>query len=212
MIVGLEAERRVMKNVYGLPAPKVAVIPLGLTDAFLKAGRPTRTADHLICTGRIDPVKNSLALAKLARQTHVPIQFVGKPHDERSDYWMEFQSLIDNKLVKHQPHVSTEPEMVELLRSARGYVLMSRFENWSLAAHEAAACGLPVLLPDQPWSRERFGGEASYWPHGGFGSLAGALREFYERCPGFGPPRIKFYSWLEVAVILKKVYEELLSE
>jgi glycosyltransferase involved in cell wall biosynthesis len=47
--------------------------------------------------------------------------------------------------------------MIGLLQRARGFVLNSRFENWSLAAHEAAACGLPLLLPDLPWSREQFG-------------------------------------------------------
>ena len=53
--------------------------------------------------------------------------------------------------------------MVALLQASRGFVLMSQFENWCLSAHEAVACGLPVLVPDQNWSRERFGNAARYF-------------------------------------------------
>jgi glycosyltransferase involved in cell wall biosynthesis len=85
------------------------------------------------------------------------VLFVGKPFAAGDSYWEQFRQLVDNKYVRHQPHVASEQEMIGLLQRARGFVLNSRFENWSLAAHEAAACDLPLLLPDLPWSREQFG-------------------------------------------------------
>jgi glycosyltransferase involved in cell wall biosynthesis len=211
VIVGLHAERRILEELYGVSPPSVQVVPLGLTDTFLHAGPAERKEDPLICTGRIAPSKNSVELASLAQAARVPVLFVGKPADVRSEYWEQFGQLIDGQFVKHHPHVTEEKEMVALLQRARGYVLMSKFENWCLAAHEAAACGQPLLLPDQPWSRERFGNQASYWPKKGRGMAKAALQQFYELCPGLPPPKIELHSWPQVAEILKKIYEQMLG-
>jgi glycosyltransferase involved in cell wall biosynthesis len=165
----------------------------------------------LICTGTIGPSKNSGELARIAWAAGTPLLFVGKPFDFNSAYWREFEPLIDGKIVKHHGHVGDQAELIKLLQAARGYVLMSRYENWSLAAHEAAACGLPVILPDQRWARERFGECASYWPQKGGDAAVAVLRRFYEACPNLPAPGIKQYSWVEVAEQLRGVYSQMLA-
>jgi glycosyltransferase involved in cell wall biosynthesis len=211
MIVGLEAERRVLEKVYGIKKERTSVVPLGLAESFLKSGLPPRTEGHLICTGTIGPSKNSIELAQLAIAAQVPILFVGKPFDFTGTYWEQFRKLIDGKIVKHHPHVGAERELIDLLQRARGFVLMSRYENWSLAAHEAAGCGLPLLVPDQPWSRERFGDQASYFPKKGDSSAAAALRKFYDACPAMPSPKPKLYSWEDAARILRDIYTKMLN-
>lgn len=212
MIVGLEAERDLLLDVYGVAAEKISLVPLGLTETFLKIGPPLRNEDHLICTGRITQSKNSVELARLAAAAKVPVLFVGKSSDPNSDYWERFRALIDGKFVKHQDYVSSEVAIADLLRKARGYILMSQFENWCLAAHEAAACGLPLLVPDQRWSRERFGAQATYWPPGNSQTAAiAALQSFWEQCPKLPPPKIKLYSWTDVAESLRTVYSKMLG-
>jgi glycosyltransferase involved in cell wall biosynthesis len=212
MIIGLQAERDLLQDVYGVAPEKISVVPLGLTETFLKAGPAVRTEEHLICTGRITESKNSLELAGLACAAKVPILFVGKPGNPNSPYWLEFRALIDGKYVKHRDYVSSEAAIADLLRKARGYVLMSEYENWCLAAHEAAACGLPLLLPDQRWSRERFGNQATYWPRTRNDTAAlAALQSFSEQCPKLPPPKVELYSWIEVAERLKDVYSRMLS-
>jgi glycosyltransferase involved in cell wall biosynthesis len=205
VLVSLEAEKQILVRSYGVQERAVRKVPLGLREAFLKAGPGPRTGDYLISHGTIAPVKNSVELARLALEARVPVLFVGKPFAEGDSYWEEFRRLVDNKYVRHQPHVASEVEMIGLLQRARGFVLKSRFENWSLAAHEAAACGLPLLLPDLPWSRERFGPQASYFPRKG-PSQAAALRSFYEQSPGAPPPKVRLYSWNEVAEIVRDAY------
>jgi glycosyltransferase involved in cell wall biosynthesis len=209
VIVGLEAERHVLEHVYGVARGRVSVIPLGLSDTFLESGPPLRTENHLICTGTISPLKNSVELAGLAREAQAPILFVGKPFDFSSPYWQQFHALVDGRMVRHHPQVGSEAGMVDLLRRARGYVLMSRYENWSLAAHEAAACGLPLLLPDQRWARECFGSQASYFPKPGKASAAPALRRFYDQSLQLPAPEIRLYSWREVAERLRDAYAKL---
>ena len=211
VIVGLEAERHVLERVYGAGKKSITVVPLGLPEAFLRAGPGERTENHLISHGTIAPVKNSLELARLALEAQVPVLFVGKPYEATSDYWEQFRRLVDNKFVKHHAHVEGEAGMINLLQRARGFVLMSRFENWSLSAHEAAACGLPLLLSDQRWAHERFGDQASYFSGQCKSASLAALRRFYEQCPSLPPTKVRLYSWKEVAVTLRDTYAQLLG-
>lgn len=211
IIVGLEAERRVVVENYRVPPAKVSTVPLGLSDGFLQASAATRDGGYLIAVGTIAPVKRSLELARLARKTGVPVLFVGKPFEPDNDYWREFSALVDGRCVRHQPHVASEPELIRLYRAARGFVLMSQYENWSFVAQEAAACGLPLLLMDLPWSRERFGAQANYFPKPwDENSSAAALKTFYERAATMPSPRIKLHGWPEAGRRLKQIYEALL--
>ena len=206
MIVGLQAERRVLVTVFGLSHDKIINVPLGLDQAFLEVGKPSRCESHLITTGTVTGVKRSIELALMAQQAQVPILFVGKPYHRDDPYWKTFAALIDDRFVFHRDHVSDLAEMIGLLRASRGFILFSRHENWCLSAHEAAACGLPILVPDQPWSRECFGAQASYLDVAPTGQNSAKLREFYDKCPSLPAPAIKFYSWDEVAEQLEACY------
>lgn len=212
IIVGLEAERRIVVENYRVPHAKVSTVPLGLPEAFLQAPPATRAGGYLISVGTIAPVKRSLELARLARSARVPVLFVGKPFEPANAYWREFSSLIDGTWVRHQPHVASETELIKLYRAAGGFVLMSHYENWSFVAQEAAACGLPLLLMDLPWSRERFGGQASYFPRRwNDETYAATLKKFFEKAATLPAPHIKLHSWPEVAQRLKQIYEAQLT-
>lgn len=211
-VVGLAAERAVLETVYRVPRERTAIIPLGLSDLYLRAGGGDRAAAHLICTGTITQRKNCVELAEMARAAQTPILFVGKPYHPSDPYWLRFQKLIDDRFVKHHPHVATEAEMIPLLQSARGFVLMSNFENWCLSAHEAAACGLPLLVQDQKWSRERFGGNAHYFSTiGNTPANVATLRDFYATAPSLPAPAITLSSWVEAARQLRDAYARVLS-
>lgn len=211
-IVGLAAERRVLELVYGLPRDQVELVPLGLQTIFLEAGPGQRDGDYLLCAGTITQRKNSVALARLARAAQVPVLFVGKPYAETEPYWQEFRALVDGRWVRHQAHVADPAAMVALLKSARGAMVMSDYENWCLTAHEAAACGVPVLLPDQNWSRERFGDQAHYFERVGFSPRnVEILKQFYTAAPGLPAPGIRLFSWADAAVRLKTIYERVLN-
>jgi len=210
-IIGIEAERNVLQRVYNVSPENVSCVPLGLSDAYLNVHAPSRSESHLICNGTITSRKNSVELALLALEAKTPILFVGKPYHSTDPYWLKFKKLIDGKTVKHHAHVDTETEMIALLQSARGYVMMSDCENWCLSAHEAAACGLPLLVQRQNWSEERFGNSVSY-----FQDIAitkrnvETLQRFYNDCPRLSAPSVPLHSWNEVALQLKAIYEKLL--
>jgi glycosyltransferase involved in cell wall biosynthesis len=211
-VVGIEAERCALQIVHRVPADRISVVPLGLSEVYLRAGRGLRNESHLIYTGTIRPVKHCTEVAEMARAAQVPVLFVGKPYHPGDPYWLHFKTLIDDRWVKYHPHVSDEKEMIALLQAARGFVLMSDYENWSLSAHEAAACGLPLLLQDQKWSRERFGDQARYFERIGISEKnIESLRRFHADAPNLPPPAIRLYSWDEVAEQLRTIYERVLS-
>jgi glycosyltransferase involved in cell wall biosynthesis len=212
-VVGLECERQVLEQVYQVARDRISVVPLGLSHNYMQARGGQRHQPHLICTGTITARKNCVPLAEMARAAEVPILFVGKPYHPADEYWLRFQTLIDNRWVYHHPHVHTEEEMISLLGSARGFVLMSEFENWCLSAHEAAACGLPLLVQDQKWSRERFGTEARYFHSiGNSGINVNILKQFHADCPKLKAPSTKLHDWREVARQLVEVYEKTLHQ
>jgi len=210
MIVGLRAEQHVLETVFGLSADRITRVPLGLPQAFLDAGPPLRTGPHLITTGTITARKRSVELALMAREAQVPLLFVGKPYHPTDPYWKTFSALIDGQFVLHRDHVGDRAEMISLLQSSRGFVLFSQHENWCLSAHEAAACGLPLLVQDQPWSRECFGGQARYLDHTATGQNPARLRAFYEECPTLPKPDLRLCSWDEVAAQLAVCYQSLI--
>lgn len=211
VIVGLACEKKVLETVFGICSERISLLPLGLHPAYLQtSSQSSHKGNHLITTGTITERKRSVELAQMALSSRTPILFVGKPYSEKDPYWQRFQSLIDNKIVLYRSHIDSPQEMAELLRSARGFVLFSVHENWCLSAHEAAACGLPICVPDQNWSRERFGNGASYLLPFVSTENPARLRRFYSMSERLTPPVIGNLEWTSMAERLSSIYKEVL--
>lgn len=212
VVVGLNCEKRALEKLFGIGGSKVSIVPLGLQNTFLSPlAPPAHKEDFLISTGTITGRKRSVELAEMAIEAGVPILFVGKPYSESDPYWIRFQRLVDDRTIMYRSHVETPLEMVRLLSSARGFVLFSAYENWCLSAHEAAACGLRVCLPDMKWSRECFGEEASYLAAGVSPGNPGLLKQFYRACLEPQPTRrCTLVGWDKVASRLMEVYNDAL--
>jgi glycosyltransferase involved in cell wall biosynthesis len=213
LVVGLECEKKALEQLFEVDGGKISLVPLGLHQAFLDQPRKmSRKGDFLISTGTITERKRSVELAEMAREAGVPILFVGKPYSEKDPYWMRFQKLVDGRTIRYKSHVETPEEMAALLSSAKGFVLFSTYENWCLSAHEAAACGLPICLPDMHWSRECFPGAGSYLDPFQSPKNPAILNSFYAACASALPPaRCTLVGWREVATRLLAVYKETLS-
>ena len=211
MIVGLHAEKRVLQMVYGVGEERIKLLPIGCEREFLNAAPSTRTGNFLISFGTITARKRPVELAQIAIAAGVPILFVGKPYSEEDPYWLRFQQLAkDNPLIQHRTHVGDRNELVSLLQQARGFVLYSKYENWCIAADEASACGLPLLVPDQNWSQERFGNSVRYFSGDNPARNSAILRAFFEDCPRLAPP-LRPKSWEDVARELRGIYESVIQ-
>jgi len=217
VIVGLKIEKEIMESVWGVSPARLHRVPLGIHEAFVK--NPLQNTLHLckskvpeteflITVGTIAQRKYSLEIAKLAIEAQVPVLFVGQPLSEKEAYWKSFKQLSETDFVWHISHTDDPQELASYYRAAKGFVHFSDGENWCLAAHEAAACGLPLLLRDQPWSRERFGTASRYWSNDEIAAhdLLRFFKEASMKSSDFLP-----VTWQDSAIHLAGLYESLVK-
>jgi glycosyltransferase involved in cell wall biosynthesis len=209
-------EGYLMRSMFDADPAKIHVIPNGVEDVFLSATTPAAASargDHLICTAAIHPRKQVVELARAAAAAKVPVWIIGKPYSETDAYYLQFLEIQKQypDFIRYEGGISDRAELARIYRHGRGFVLLSTMESLSLSALEAAACGLPLLVPHLPWAREYFGDQACYLELKTLDRDPAQLRSFYDRCPGLSAPAVKIYSWDEVAAQLVACYQSLLG-
>jgi glycosyltransferase involved in cell wall biosynthesis len=140
----------------------------------------------------------------------VPVVFVGKPLSAGDPYFIEFQQLIDNKYVQFAGYVPEEKKF-QILRSARGFALLSRGESGCIAVYEAAAAGLPLLVSDLPWAANAY--PASDRLHfvslRKAGGIVSELKRFYDGAHRGQTMTFPIRTWAEIARMYLAIYEKL---
>ncbi len=187
------------------------VIPHGLPSSALSVLRePAASQDYLVSVATIAARKNSVLLAQTARLAEIPIVFLGKPYSQEDEYFREFLQLVDNKFVLYPGFVSEEQKF-SYLKRGRGFVLLSQFESGCVAAYEAAAAGLPLLLPNLPWATHGYPRctGITHVPLGTPQSLVPALRSYYEHARRGSRQTFEVLSLREVAAKYLEIYRSL---
>ncbi len=207
------AEAHLMEKIFGASAARIEVVPNGVDAVFFEVGAAQAVrGEYLVCTATITERKRVLELAQAAVAAQTRLWIVGKPYSEADLYGQRFMEFVQqhSEIIRYEGEVSDRATLAKIYRAARGFVLLSAKESLSLSALEAAACGCPLLLSDLPWARSFFGSNATYCPIADRESTASCLRNFYRVAPtasaGPKPP-----SWNEVAMKLKRIYEQTLS-
>lgn len=214
MVYAVPHEWEVAKYLFDATPERGRVIPHGLEeDALRELSQPQSEGDYLISVATIDARKKSVLLAEAAREAKVPVVFLGKPYAEDDSYFRRFRDLVDDTYVRYAGFVSAE-EKYRYLRGARGFVLLSQFESGCIAVFEAAAAGLPLLLPDLPWARKSYpkAEEIAFVPLGGRAAeVAASLVSFYGGAHRHPKPNFPVLTWREVAQQYLKLYEDIFS-
>ena len=116
--------------------------------------------DYVLCVARVEPRKNQLMLVHALRDTGLPIVLVG--HAPASDY-AEMVRRIGGTAVTMIDRI---PHDSDLLRSAYAGARVAVLPSWSegapLAALEAAASGVALVLSDRSSEPEYFGDYARF--------------------------------------------------
>lgn len=208
-------ELKVAQYLFDAPKDRGYVISQGLEASAIEqlgAAEGMGEGDYLISVAVISERKNSLLLAQAAQLAGVPIVFTGKPLIE-DDYFRRFLKVADGKLVRYAGFVSVE-EKYRLLRRARGFALLSHFESGCIALYEAAAAGLPLLLPDLPWASKVYGHleHVSLTRLAKAENLAPVLKNFYEGARRYPEQTFPIPSWKQVAEQYVQIYKKLLEK
>jgi glycosyltransferase involved in cell wall biosynthesis len=136
-----------------------------------------------------------------------PLKVIGKPYSQSDPYFLRFLDAVrdSNGVVEYLGPMNAPAELASRLRKARGFVLPSTMETQSLAALEAAAAGLPLLLSDLPWAHVTFGRIASYLPLCSQTLFADLLKTFFDAALHLQTPP-KPPTWQEVAHKFLNIY------
>jgi glycosyltransferase involved in cell wall biosynthesis len=206
-----QADAETAIEIYGVPRSRTHVIPHGCsTDEIARLQSGARdAASYLVSVGSIIPRKNTVVLAQAARRERVPVVFLGKPFNEDDPYFKEFEDLVDGECVIYPGYVS-EDEKIAWMAGASGFVLVSRAESGCIAAYEAAASGLPMLLSDRPWARAYGQSPSLHLVQPAEGALAERLKPFFDASRRMEGCTFPVATWDDIAKRYSSVYQQAL--
>jgi glycosyltransferase involved in cell wall biosynthesis len=205
-------EAWIMGELFDASSERIHVLPNAVDEVYFHSGSKP-VGDYLICVATITERKRVLELAQAATFAKTPLKVVGEPYSENDPYFLRFLETVQasQQIVEYLGPIHRPEEMAARLRGARGFVLPSTMETQSLAALEAAAATLPLLLSDLPWAHATFGNRATYVPVCSGSVLSNHLRAFFNlasRLPT--PPQPP--QWKNVADRLARIYQSVLGK
>ncbi|MCA0998661.1 glycosyltransferase [Alloyangia pacifica] len=178
-----ETERSALAQIGAAPPPERTSLVHNPVDAalwqeadpalFRAAHLPAGAGDYLACIGRVEPRKNQLTLARALHGLPLHLALIG--HAADASYAERIRAELGPRLIR-PGRLEPGGEMLRsALAGARAFVLPSWAEGASLAALEAAAAGVPLVLSDSSSEREYFGDLARYCDPGDPASLRAAI-------------------------------------
>lgn len=163
---------------------------------------------YLISVANISKRKQSVKLARLAKQAQVPVVFMGS-HNVNDAYFKDFEQEVDNQYVFFPGYVSKEwRDSIE--SHASGYVLLSLGESGCIAVYEAAAYRIPLLLSNLPWA---WGYESPtdiyFCDQHDEAKAIQQLKEFYNIANKMNHTPFTIHTWSEIAKLYVEQYKQL---
>ena len=131
--------------------------------------------DYILCVGRIEPRKNQLLLAHAAKTMGKTVVFIG--HTEKQAY-LDLVRAAAGQFGRFIPRIDpADPLLKSAFAGASVFCLPSWAEGAPLAALEAAAAGVPLVLSDRSSEPEYFGEFAKYVNPADVGAMREALEK-----------------------------------
>ena len=157
----------------------------------------------VLSVARVEPRKNTLALALAVRELPYRLVLVGPVLRGNERYLEAIRQATPN--VVHVPHL--EHHLVRHVHAAAAvHALPSWYETTGLSTLEALATGTPVVVGEGPCVREYFGDCASFCRPASFKSVSRAIVRALDQTAGRERDVARRYSWDRTAQELLRAY------
>ncbi|MEA2715995.1 MAG: hypothetical protein QOI99_312 [Actinomycetota bacterium] len=221
VIAPTEAAAAELASACRVPAAKLRVVPLGVSERFrpLDAGARREARARLslpdpcvlaVGTGRPHKDLDTLVRAvALVDDVHLVLAGRYRP-DDTARLRRLVTELGLGRRVQFTGDVA-EADLADLYAGADAFVLPSRSEGFGLPLLEAMACGTPVACSDIPSLAEVAGDAAVRFPPGDAHALAAAIGDVLRRrdaLTSLGVARATLFPWGRTAQLTAAVYEE----
>jgi len=201
------AEQSIIEQRFELSRPAVIVPNAADTEMFRPPDEPSAAKrDGVVCTGRIEPRKNQLALIRALRGTRIPLTLVGGPGRYSRSYYRRCQQAADDtvRFVGGCP-----PQQVRNhYQTACVHVNVSWYETPGLASLEAALCGCAIVVTPGGSTREYLQENAVYAQPDDPTTIREAIERALERGPSSElADRVRQqYTWEAAAKMTAQAY------
>lgn len=202
-------------NHFDAPIGKYHITHNGVDSTFFEPVDPELFLSHfglqqpfVLCVGNIEIRKNQSVLLEAARHLGVHVVLIGNIRD--SGYFNRLNKLFSGRF----SYLGFLEHDSELLRSAysacQTFALPSLLETPGLAALEAAAAGVPLVITEEGCTQEYFGVEAFYVNPKSVNDVSNklALAISVPRQSHSLRDRVRQYTWDRVAEELEAAYRQ----
>ncbi|WFR67677.1 glycosyltransferase family 4 protein [Curtobacterium flaccumfaciens] len=141
------------------PTTHVICLMPGLRETFDVSTALTPVRNHVLIVGRADDFHSkgidiaAEAMLKVAdawpsNKSHRPVLIIrGVPDDAATEVKARLDRILEGRVNFHlRPFTDTEADVTQDLAQARVLLMPSRHEGFGLAAYEAIASGVPVII------------------------------------------------------------------
>jgi glycosyltransferase involved in cell wall biosynthesis len=207
------SEADILSRVLNLPREKFIPVMNGFDAHFAEQHDPQLfrrrfgiAGPFVLNVANIEPRKNQLNLVRAMRHHQVPLVIIG--HIRDADYAERVLNEGGSMLHYLGPLKRDDPVRSSAYAASLAFVLPSTFETPGLAALEAAAAGIPIVITGEGSTREYFDSFAHYVDH----SDPDDIRRGIDAALSTGPdPRLKAhvcenFTWPIVTMPLGEVY------
>lgn len=219
VITSSDSESAHIRRIFGVPAGKLKVVPLGVSSWFAGAD-PGRfiekygLKDFVLCVGRVEPRKNQVRLLQALRNTDMAVVLIGD-YSVNPGYYQQCLA-VGHPRAYFLGSLSHDDELLRSAYAAAQVLVMpSLFETPGLVALEAALAGCRIAVTCGGNTKEYFKDFAEYVdPHSCEDIRNGALRAAHspaQRVQEFRELILSECTWEAVGCKIMSIYKELLG-
>lgn len=197
-----EFTKRELVEVLGLPAERIAAVPLAVEREVFHADGAAAGGDYVLAVGTLEPRKNLARLVEATRRLGVELRLAG------ASGWGGV--TVTGAGVRRLGWL-TDEELARQYRGAGVVVYPSLYEGFGFPILEAMACGAPVVTSRGGATEEVAGDAAVLADPLDPASIAAAIEEARGRREELrrkGFERAAEFSWEETARRTVEVYRE----